>query len=91
MNAPLHVSVLDSLGRLNARIRWKRWLGKLLRFVCLLALTFAGLFAADWLLGLDTLSLRIASAAMLAAIWRTCFLLCRRGLAGSSLSSAIAR
>jgi hypothetical protein len=41
-------------------VRWKRWLSKLHRFTWLLAVTFLTLFLADSLIGLRTLSLRIA-------------------------------
>ena len=66
MNATsLHPAILDPLHRLNQRVRWKRWLGKLCRCVWLVALAFLLFFAVDCVLGLNTLSLRIVSAATL--------------------------
>ena len=57
----LQIDVVDPLHRLTRRVRWKRWLGKLNRFVWLLAVTFFLLFVADWFIGMRTLSLRVAS------------------------------
>lgn len=66
MNSPSpSTAVLDPLDRLTQRIRWKRWLGKLHRFAWMLAAVFFLLFLADCLCGMDTLSLRIASVAVL--------------------------
>ena len=51
--------------RLSKRVRWKRCLRKLQRFVWLVAGLFLFLYFADALLGLDTLSLRIAFPVLL--------------------------
>jgi hypothetical protein len=52
----------DPLQRLARRIRWKRCIGKLHRFAWIVAVGFLLLYGADCLIGLRTLSLRIASA-----------------------------
>jgi hypothetical protein len=54
-------AVLDSLHRLTRRVRWNRWLGRLDQPARLLAVTFLLLFLADSLIGMRTLSLRVAS------------------------------
>ena len=55
-------AVADHLARLSRRIRWKRWLHKLQRFTCLLAIAFLLLYFADTLLDLGTHRLRVAFA-----------------------------
>ncbi len=55
----------DPLYRLTRRIRSKRWVSKLHRFAWIVALAFLLLYGADCLIGLRTLSLRIASAVAL--------------------------
>jgi hypothetical protein len=77
----LKTNPLDSLQQLTRRVRWKRWLTKLHRFAWLLAVTFLVLFLADTLLGMRTLSLRIASGVtlvlavtLLAVDWRAAWL-----------------
>jgi hypothetical protein len=54
--------ILAPLDRLMRRVRWKRWLGKLHRFVWLLAAAYIALFAADAMFGMRTLGLRIVFA-----------------------------
>src|ERR1035438_6492514 len=63
LNSPsLHPVAADPLHRLTRRIRWKRWLSRLHRFAWIIALGFLLLYGADCLIGLRTLSMRIASA-----------------------------
>lgn len=62
MNAPSESPVADPLHRLRRRVRWKRWLSRLRRFAWLVAVGFLLLYGGDCLVGLRTLSLRIACA-----------------------------
>lgn len=65
--ASVKTRVPDSLHRLAVRVRWKRWLGKVQRFVWLLVGVFLFVFLLDWLIGMRTLGLRFASGVTLAA------------------------
>lgn len=67
MNATSDTTRLrDSLDRLALRVRWKRWLGRLHRFVWACAAALLLIYVADLTIGLRVWSLRVASGAVLA-------------------------
>ncbi|HZZ80245.1 MAG TPA: hypothetical protein VFE62_17155 [Gemmataceae bacterium] len=63
MNLSSHIGA-DPMQRLERRIRWKRFLTRLHRFTWFVVLAVLLLFGIDFLVGLRTLTLRVASGAL---------------------------